>query len=184
MQTQYVARQGTQYTTDAGYTLTAEPGEEHFITDAQQADERRRADLKKMQARTKALGSVAGFIGRDKFRCLSDLVRGEEGSFYIEKLADLGRLIANMPKTYEQDGRGDQALISLHYFQGNMDWFITEKDIETADEPGQHQAFGMVDLGHGDRELGYISIVELTRHNIELDLYYTPKTLAAQFAKP
>lgn len=44
---------------------------------------------------------------------------------------------------YEQDGKGEEAIVTLHYFRGGMDWFITEKDME----PEQHQAFGLADLG-------------------------------------
>ena len=41
---------------------------------------------------------------------------------------------------------------------------------------GQIQAFGLANLGYG-AELGYICIKELIEHGIELDLYWTPKTL-------
>ena len=95
---------------------------------------------------------------------------------------EYGERIATMPKTYEQEGKEDQAIVSLHYFRGNQDWYITEKDMETPEEPGQHQAFGMTDLGHGG-ELGYISIVELVAHGVELDLYFKPRTLAEIRAK-
>ncbi len=78
-----------------------------------------------------------------------------------------------MPKTYEQDGKGDDAVVYLHYFRGDMDWYITEKDMEAE----QHQAFGLADLGMGFPELGYINISELIDNNVELDLYWEPKTL-------
>jgi len=55
-----------------------------------------------------------------------------------------------------------------------MDWYITEKDM--GDE--QIQAFGLADLGMGFPELGYISIEELVENGVELDLHWTPKTLA------
>lgn len=41
----------------------------------------------------------------------------------------------------------------------------------------QLQAFGLADLGYGG-ELGYISIVELLECGAELDLHWTPQTLA------
>ncbi|MBL0011067.1 MAG: DUF2958 domain-containing protein [Nitrosomonas sp.] len=77
-----------------------------------------------------------------------------------------------MPKTYGQDGMGDKAIAYLHYFSGGSDWYITEKDME--DE--QLQAFGLANLGQGG-ELGYISIQELIDAGVEIDLYWTPKTI-------
>ena len=64
-------------------------------------------------------------------------------------------------------------MVHLHYFTGSQDWYITERD--TSEE--QHQAFGLADFGDGG-ELGYISIAELIKHGVELDLYWKPRTLA------
>ena len=68
----------------------------------------------------------------------------------------------------------DDAIVYLHYFKGNMDWYITEKDMI---EEEQNQAFGYADLGLGFGELGYISLIELAENGVELDLHWTPKTL-------
>ena len=82
-----------------------------------------------------------------------------------------------MPQTYEQDGKGDRAIVYLHYFYGGMDWYITEKDANQ-DGEGQRQAFGLVNLGYG-AELGYINLAELcAQPRIELDLYWAPRPLA------
>lgn len=78
-------------------------------------------------------------------------------------------------KTYEQEGKGDRAIIYLHYFIGNCNWYITEKD----SAENQLQAFGLADLGYGP-EYGYISIKELLENGAELDLYYKPRTVAEQ----
>ena len=92
-------------------------------------------------------------------------------------MGTLGNLVANkMAKIYEQDGKGDDAIVYLHYFHASgADWYITERDI--SDE--QHQAFGLADLGMGFPELGYISIEELKSVGAELDIHWTPKTLGA-----
>ena len=100
------------------------------------------------------------------------LCAGEEGEFYMQVLVDLEKLIASMPVTYGQEGKGDNAIVSLHYFFAGCDWYITEKDIEG----GVQQAFGFAIL-NGDRdnaELGYISITELVSNGVELDLYFEP----------
>jgi hypothetical protein len=77
-----------------------------------------------------------------------------------------------MPKTYEQDGLGQQAIAHLHYFTAGGDWYITERDTH----PDQHQAFGAANLGYG-AELGYISLPELLAAGAELDLHFTPRPL-------
>lgn len=77
------------------------------------------------------------------------------------------------PKTYEQDGKGDQAIAYLHYFTSNGDFYITEKDIDD----GVTQAFGLASIGDSYPELGYISITELVKNGAEIDLHFEPKTL-------
>ena len=116
-----------------------------------------------------------GFIGNSQAQALGFALRGEERQFFQDKLSTIAALIDSMPKTYEQDGKGDQAIVSLHYFAGGLaNWYITERDME----PEQLQAFGLADLGYGG-ELGYINLRELTGNGAELDLYWTPKTLKA-----
>lgn len=122
-----------------------------------------------------ALNSVRQFLSRGQFKTIADAMKGEEGRFFIDKAKVLAQLIDGMAKTYDQDGKGDDATAYLHYFKGSGDWYITEKD---ASGKGTEQAFGLADLGQGG-ELGYISIDELVRNNVELDLHFDPKVLSA-----
>ncbi|SUD59819.1 Uncharacterised protein [Ectopseudomonas oleovorans] len=122
-----------------------------------------------------ALNSVRQFLSRGQFKTIADAMKGEEGRFFIDKAKVLAQLIEGMAKTYEQDGKGDDATAYLHYFKGSGDWYITEKD---ASGKGTEQAFGLAELGQGG-ELGYISIDELVRNNVELDLHFDPKVLSA-----
>jgi hypothetical protein len=95
----------------------------------------------------------------------------EEAEYFDDKIDEFAKRVSEMPKTYETDGQGDDALVVLHYFYGSWDWYITEKDMENE----QHQAFG---LTAGDfTELGYISIKELIANGVELDIHWTPKKL-------
>jgi len=112
------------------------------------------------------------FISPLQWSALASGCQGEERNFFLEKIAEYSDRVVNMSKVYDQDGKGDNAIVHLHYFYGSCDWYITERDFE--DE--QHQAFGYADLGYGG-ELGYISIEELKQNNIEMDLHWTPKTL-------
>ena len=123
-----------------------------------------------------ALQTLRGFIGNIQLRVIGDGCRGEEKQYFFDKLVEMANVVTRMPKTYETDGEGDNAIAHLHYFSSSCDWFITEKDVDS-DGEGQIQAFGLADLGYGG-ELGYISIAELVAHNVELDLHFTPSTLA------
>ena len=125
---------------------------------------------------TQAIKTLQQFIGKSQMSAIRSGCYSEEKQFFFDKLVEMADLVSNMPETYEQDGKGDQAVVYLHYFMGNMDFYITEKDCDPEGE-GQIQAFGLADIGYGG-ELGYISIQELIMNNIELDMYWTPKTLA------
>jgi len=125
-----------------------------------------------MSESVKLPSNLKQFISRQQLNAIVRGCKGEEKEYFFDLAANLGKRFATMAKTYEQDGKGDDAVVYLHYFRGGMDWFITEKDME--DE--QHQAFGMADIGYGG-SLGYISLVELMENNIELDFHWTPKTL-------
>lgn len=124
-----------------------------------------------------AVPSLRPFLSPVQLNVIGNLSRGEEGRFFLNKILELANMVNTMPKTYEQDGKGDQATAYLHYFHGGSDWYITEKDVDG----GVKQAFGYTIL-NGDEdmaELGYISIEELTQCGVELDLHFTPCTLAA-----
>ncbi len=118
---------------------------------------------------------VAPFVSVGQLRVIADACRGEEKTFFMGKLVDLAALLEAMPTTYGQDGLGDDAIVYLHYFAGGSDWYVTEKDIHG----GIRQAFGYAVLnGMEDcAELGYISISELVRAGVELDLHFEPRKL-------
>lgn len=118
---------------------------------------------------------VTKFMGYGQRQAIYEGLRGEEREYFALLLEEYGARVATMPKTYEQDGLGDQAVIWLHYFTGNCDWWITERDSDE-DGDGQIQAFGLANIGHG-AELGYISIVELIENGAELDLHWAPKPI-------
>lgn len=124
---------------------------------------------------------IKQFIGKSQLAAMGAGVRGEEGQFFKDKFVEVAKVIEGMPHTYQTDGQGDKAIAYLHYFKGGMDWYITEKDVGDAEDEkegisGQVQAFGYADLGHGG-ELGYISIKELIESGVELDLYWSPKSI-------
>jgi hypothetical protein len=117
------------------------------------------------------------FVPRSQWRALLDGLQGEERPYFAEKIREYNARIDAMPKTYETDGQGENAIVHLHYFSGGGDWYITEKDSDP-DQTGQVQAFGLADPFGDGGELGYISILELRRAGVELDLHWTPQPLA------
>lgn len=125
-----------------------------------------------------ALKTLREYTPKGEYNAIVDGMRSEEKQFFFDKVVEMENIISTMPKTYDQDGKGNKAVAYLHYFKGNMNWYITEKDVGTKEEQGQHQAFGLADLGYGgEGEMGYISIVELVENEVELDLYFVPKTI-------
>lgn len=89
--------------------------------------------------------------------------------------------MAKWPKLYStEDVAVADKPIQAHYFQGGMDWYITEYD------PKENEAFGYVDLGLGHPEWGYIPLdqVEELRGQmglpIERDLDFVPGTTAKE----
>lgn len=119
-----------------------------------------------------SIAKLKGFIGHSQLVAIGRVCHSEERQYMFDKLAELATVVETMPKTYEADGQSDP-IAYLHYFMGGMDWHITERDMM----PEQLQAFGRANLGHGG-ELGYISIVEITRMGAEIDLHWEPKPLS------
>jgi hypothetical protein len=122
-----------------------------------------------------AMQACRRFIGAAQVHVMQDACRGEEGEWFRAKFLELAGFFESMPKTYDQDGLGEDAIVHLHYFSPGGDWYITERDVETA----QHQAFGLADPFGDGGELGYISILELIRNGVEFDLHWQPRTLKA-----
>lgn len=124
-------------------------------------------------AATAALQSIQAFLSDSQLQALCSLRKGEEGAWFDEKIREMTGIIAAMPVTYQQDGLGDAAQVYLHYFSGESDWWITEKDMDG----GTPQAFGLASINGCDPELGYISIDELVAHSVALDLHWQRKTI-------
>lgn len=113
------------------------------------------------------------FMSPSQFATLNSLVSSsEESEHFIQVGKRLIETLNTMPRTCEQDGMGDEAVVYLHYFIGGCDWYITERDVEDR----QLQAFGWADLGYGG-ELGYINIEEITQAGAELDFHFKPRAL-------
>ena len=127
----------------------------------------------------KGVGKLTQFMSPVQISALQGIVRdGEEKAFAYEVVASISKTISTMPKTYETDGQGDKAIAHLHYFSGDSDFYITERDMED----DQHQAFGLVSNQHGF-EVGYINIVELKNNGVELDFHFEPAPLSDIKAK-
>ena len=131
-----------------------------------------------MKTPTQSAEILKNFVAPRQLSTLLDLAAHcEEKDYFIETLDEMATRIDEMPHTYQQDGKGDQAIAYLHYFRGSGDWYITEKDMgDGSGDLTQYQAFGLADLGYGP-EFGYIGIEELKQCNVEIDLHFTPKPI-------
>lgn len=124
-----------------------------------------------------ALKCIKEFLPLGEYQSLRSNLSStcEEHKFFEDKVCEMYFRIQEMPKSYDQKDKCDDAVAHLHYFYNGCNWYIIEKDVDT-DGEGQIQAFGLADLGYGS-ELGYISIKELTECGVQLDLHFTPKTV-------
>lgn len=118
-----------------------------------------------------AARSLARFINPQELEVLGNCCRGEEREYFKSKLVELAGIVDSMPVTYQTNGQCDQAIVWLHYFNQDCDWYIVERDCEEE----QLQAFGLCCIW--EDELGYVSIKELVDAGVELDLYWTPRSL-------
>lgn len=114
------------------------------------------------------------FISKSQLKVLNYYANnGSEKLYFQTLLKKWENDISKMPKTYEQDGKGDDAIIYLHYYTAGSDFYITERDVNNE----QNQAFGLVCLNGNYPELGYISINEMKDLNVEFDLNWVQKTV-------
>ena len=87
--------------------------------------------------------------------------------------------LANLPKLYAQDGKGDDAMVFVKLFSpfSNWTWYVTEFD------PEEKIFFGLAD--GFEAELGYTSLEELESltHDrlgipaVERDKFFTPRPI-------
>jgi hypothetical protein len=121
--------------------------------------------------------NITDYMSKEQLDVVKNIIKhGEEGQYYQDIIMELQETFDMMPVTYGQDGKGDAAIVYLHYFLGGSDWWITEKDMMS----GQQQAFGFVCL-NGDKEnaeLGYINLKNVADVGAELDFHFMPRPLS------
>lgn len=131
---------------------------------------------------------ILPFVPADQHRVVAQAIAkpGESADEFREIVYRMHRTITGMPKTYEQEAKGEDAIVHLHYFGGSSDWYITERDADP-DGDGQVQASGLADLYGDGGESGYINIKELCelpgRYMFNLDFHFTPRTLREVLAE-
>lgn len=122
-----------------------------------------------------AIEKVRPYLTDDQLEVMATQAIAFKSEFHQEQFVQLAWVIDHMPRTYQTDGMDGDAVVWLHYFAPNSDWYITELDIED----GVTQAYGFACI-NGDlemAELGYISITELASVGAELDLFFPRCTL-------
>lgn len=138
-------------------------------------------DQKISKAKSLLVGELLHYIGAKQRSVMADVLRGEEREWMADTVIALAERIEKMPVTYATDGQGKNAIVYLHYFGTSSNFYITEKDVDAKaifNSGDYDQSFGWANLygGMKSAEMGYISIKELADNNVELDLYWTPKS--------
>lgn len=130
-------------------------------------------------------GLFSNFMPASQRFAFREALNGEEAEFFIDNLWELAKTIRGIPVTYNtEDVETADKVLHLHYFGGGVDAWIIERDVgDTPDQNGegpQLQAYGKITLfggGWDEAEWGYISITDLIENGVELDFYWTPKTV-------
>lgn len=122
------------------------------------------------------LKSILAFVPRQQALALLELMHSEDAQSYARAIENVKAVIDSMPTSGQQDGKGDQAVAYLHYFGGVQKYYVTEKG-EVDEDFGQQLSFGLINDGQW-AELSYIDIEPLTHGGYELDLNWSPKTVA------
>jgi hypothetical protein len=112
------------------------------------------------------------FIPEMQLRTMTGLIRSkEEGQYFKDVLVGVAEQVEGMPAVYQTEG---ESKAYLHYFGGDIDIYIIEKDSEAE----QLQAYGYSDLGMGGPEFGYVDLTEVMKSNLELDLHFQPSLIS------
>ncbi len=91
---------------------------------------------------------------------------------YIDTLEELGKTLQKTPKIYAQDGKGYDAIVYAHYFFGDTDVFVTERDGD------ELFAYTILNGDYEMSELGYQSLSEIKNIAFfQLDFFWEEKTL-------
>lgn len=139
-----------------------------------------RLKVTKRQA-IEALNRLRPLMALRQSDAVAELMRGEEGDFFMEKMSELAQLVDSMPVTYNQRNESDPVAY-LHYFIGGCDWYIAEKDVEG--EVDQAWGFACLNGDMMNAEYGYISIAELVTLKlqygvtVDLDFHFTPTRMS------
>ena len=123
-----------------------------------------------------ALATLSSLTTPRQYDPIAAALRADERSHFADDVVHIHESWHALPRTLASEAHGRAAVVQLHYFRGDADWWVTGRDIDP-DNPGRVWAFGLADFGSGPEPLGF-SIREIIDCGAELDLYWQPKTVA------
>jgi hypothetical protein len=132
---------------------------------------------------------MEAWVGRSQAAAIRCAMRGEEGGWFRAKIAEIQAVLDAAPVTYETEGLGDARRVVVHYFGPSVDVWLVELDRGAAldaPEDYQSQAYGytaLYGLGWEGAEAGWVCLPEILAAGLELDLHWTPKTVAEMTEK-
>ena len=66
--------------------------------------------IENMKQAAEAMPALRRFIGQAQILTMADICRSEERKFMYQKMSEILTTIETMPKTYETDGQGEEAI--------------------------------------------------------------------------
>lgn len=121
-----------------------------------------------------ALKKLFGFIAPAQFDAIAAGFTCKVPQFYYNQAVCQAAVIAAMPEKVEPNKSSDDAIVKLHYSEGQRQYYVTELGIL----PNRHLAFGLIHIGPKFRPIvGYISLPMILKGGAELDFYWSPVTV-------
>ena len=122
---------------------------------------------------TELLNAVTA--GYQRAELLANLRQGPD-NLYLHVLARLTDRWDQTPTTAQMHGATRSAIVRWHFTHGAADYWIIAKDPDSS----QSHAYGLASISyvHAVPEPGYISLPDILTNGAQLDIYWTPVTVA------
>lgn len=122
-----------------------------------------------------AFSYLKDYVSDVQLRVIRSNLYGEEAEYFCDLIAEITERVLLAPRSYEQDGKGEEAVAHFHYFVGGYDAYITELPYEI----GEAHAYGYARFDHMPEGagMGYISLEEIFKGKAEMDFHWEPKTI-------
>mgnify|MGYP001270381061 CR=1 FL=1 len=129
-----------------------------------------------MAAATAAIKTVRPFMSKQQMAVMAEGLRDIEGSSFMESFVKMAGVIEAMPKTYEQDGKGGQAVAHLRIVKlrpehaGRIEQLDSPADGKPLVLPGHTRPIGHLSAAtarHAVDKRGFARIGDADNHHAQ-----------------